>query len=117
MFIQLIFLITGMDNPANNNINKDLILRERLALQRTSMSNDTTLLSFIRTALYFSVAGLSVNTILNVHYGVWIEVIFWAIALFILTIGIIKYVKQKRSLKDSEKHIGDYKLQWEADDE
>ena len=117
MFTYLIFLITGMGNTENNNINKDLILRERLALQRTAMSNDTTLLSFIRTALYFSVAGLSVNTILNVHYGVWIEIVFWVIALFILAIGLIRYVKQKRSLKDSEKHIGDYKLQWEADDE
>lgn len=117
IYTHLIFLISGMDNHTNNNINKDLILRERLALQRTAMSNDTTLLSFIRTALYFSVAGLSVNTILNVNYGVWIEIVFWVIALFILTVGIIKYVKQKRSLKDSEKHIGDYKLQWEADDE
>ena len=44
-----------MNTQTNNNINKDLILRERLALQRTSMSNDTTLLAFIRTALYFSI--------------------------------------------------------------
>lgn len=100
-----------MDNQ--NLINKDLILRERLALQRTSMSNDTTLLAFIRTSLYFTIAGMTVNTLLKVNDGVWIEIIFWIIAAFILTIGIIKYFKQKRSLKDSEKHIGDYKLKWE----
>jgi len=106
-----------MNSQTNNNINKDLILRERLALQRTSMSNDTTLLSFIRTALYFSIAGMSVNTLLKVNYGLWIEIVFWAISLCILTIGIIKYFRQKQSLKDSEKHIGDYKLNWEGDDE
>ncbi len=106
-----------MNTQTNNNINKDLILRERLALQRTSMSNDTTLLSFIRTALYFSIAGMSVNTLLKVNYGLWIEIVFWAISLCILTIGIIKYFRQKQSLRDSEKHIGDYKLNWEADDE
>lgn len=106
-----------MDKKTSNNINKDLILRERLALQRTSMSNDTTLLSFIRTALYFSIAGMSVNTLLKVNYGLWIEIAFWTIALIVLTIGIIKYRKQKKSLKDSEKHIGDYKLNWETDDE
>lgn len=100
-----------MDNQ--KLINKDLILRERLALQRTSMSNDTTLLAFIRTSLYFTIAGMTVNTLLKVNYGVWIEIIFWIIAAFILIIGIIKYFKQKRSLKDSEKHIGDYKLKWE----
>jgi putative membrane protein len=106
-----------MDSQTNKNLNKDLILRERLALQRTSMSNDTTLLSFIRTALYFSIAGMSVNTLLKVNYGLWIELIFWATALFILTTGIIKYRKQKKSMKDSEKHIGDYKLDWEIDDD
>lgn len=102
-----------MNTQTNNNINKDLILRERLALQRTSMSNDTTLLAFIRTALYFSVAGMSVNTLLQVNYGLWIEILFFSASLFILTIGIMKYIKQKRSLRDSEKHIGDYKLNWD----
>ncbi len=106
-----------MDTQTNNNINKDLILRERLALQRTSMSNDTTLLAFIRTALYFSVAGLSVNTLLKVSYGLWIEILFFSASVFILVIGIMKYIKQKQSIRDSEKHIGDYKLNWEADDE
>ena len=106
-----------MDNLTKNNFNKDLILRERLALQRTSMSNDTTLLSFIRTALYFSIAGMSVNTLLKVNAGVWIEIVFWAIALIILIIGIWNYFKQKQRLKDSERHIGDYKLHWEVLDD
>ena len=106
-----------MSTNTNNNINKDLILRERLALQRTSMSNDTTLLAFMRTALYFSIAGMSANTLLKVNYGLWIEVVFWVISCCILTIGIIKYFRQKQSLRDSEKHIGDYKMNWEANDE
>jgi putative membrane protein len=101
-----------MDKQTQNNINKDLILRERLAIERTAMANDTTLLAFIRTALYFSIAGMSVNSLLKVRYGIEIEILFWVIALIILVIGIIKYRKQKRSLKISEKHIGDYKLNW-----
>ncbi len=86
-----------MDIQTTDNINKDLILRERLALQRTSMSNDTTLLAFIRTALYFSIAGMSVSTLLKVSYGFWIETAFWGIAFCILIIGIIKYRKQKKT--------------------
>ena len=105
-----------MGTQTDKNINKDLILRERLALQRTAMSNDTTLLAFIRTALYFSVAGMSVNTLLKVNYGLWIEIVFWTISLCILIIGIIKYFWQKQRLRVSEKHIGDYKMNWEADD-
>ena len=102
-----------MDKQSQNNLNKDLILRERLALERTAMANDTTLLAFIRTSLYFSIAGMSVNRLLNISYGLLAEIVFWVMALFILVIGLIKYRKQKISLKDSEKHIGDYKLNWE----
>ena len=54
-----------MDNSAN--INKDLILREKLAIERTAMAIDTTLLSFIRTSLYFAVAGLTVNSFLKMQ--------------------------------------------------
>ncbi|MGZ8556981.1 MAG: DUF202 domain-containing protein [Chitinophagaceae bacterium] len=102
-----------MDKQTQNIRNKDLILRERLALERTAMANDTTLLAFIRTSLYFSIAGMSVNRLLNISYGLLAEIVFWVMALFILVIGLIKYRKQKISLKDSEKHIGDYKLNWE----
>jgi hypothetical protein len=35
------------------NSQQDLILRERLALQRTILANQTTVLAFIRTAMYF----------------------------------------------------------------
>lgn len=101
-----------MDKQTQNNINKDLILRERLAIERTAMANDTTLLAFIRTALYFSIAGMSVNRLLNVEYGLLIEIVFWSIAFLLLVIGIYKYRKQKQSLRNSERHIGDYKLEW-----
>lgn len=106
-----------MDKQTENNINKDLILRERLAIERTAMGNDRTLLAFIRTSLYFSIAGMSVNSLLKVSYGIEIEVVFWVIAFVILVIGIIKYSKQKKSLKNSEGHIGDYKVSFKSKEE
>lgn len=99
-----------MDNQVNQNINKDLILRERLAIERTAMAIDTTLLAFIRTALYFTVAGMSVNQLLQVSYGLLIEIAFWLAALVILITGLVKYRIQKKKLKESEQHIGDYKI-------
>jgi putative membrane protein len=104
-----------MDKSPRNIINKDLILREKLAIERTSMSNDTTFLAFIRTALYFSIAGMSVNRLLQLEYGLFIEIAFWVVAAFILGVGIMKYRRQKKSLRESEKHIGDYKLHWEQE--
>ena len=46
-----------MDKQTQNHLNKDLVLRERLAIERTDMAIDRTLLSFIRTALYFAIAA------------------------------------------------------------
>jgi putative membrane protein len=102
-----------MDTKTDQNINKDLILREKLALERTIMTNNTTLLSFVRTSLYFSIAGLSVENLLKVNYGRWFEIGFWIIAIIIFAVGIRNYYIQKRKIEESEKHIGDYKLEWE----
>jgi putative membrane protein len=102
-----------MDNSAR--INKDLILREKLAIERTAMAIDTTLLSFIRTSLYFTVAGISVNRLIIMKYGFLIEIIFWIFSAMILITGLITYIKQKKKLKENKKHIGNYVLEWEDD--
>lgn len=99
----------------DEQINKDLILREKLAIERTDMAIDRTLLSFVRTSLYFVIAGMTVNSLLKVSYGLWVEIIFWILGICILIIGIIKYRFQKKKLKDAGKHIGNYKLEWEDD--
>ena len=80
------------DNP----INKDLILREKLAWERTSMANDRTLLSIIRTSLYFSIAGMTVNELVDLSYGNAAETIFWIMAAVLLAAGIFKYMHQKQ---------------------
>lgn len=100
-----------MDTQTKNILNKDLILRERLAIERTAMAIDTTLLAFIRTALYFSIGGMSLNSLIKVSYGLWFEIAFWVMAAVILVTGIFKFLKQKKSLKNSEKHIGNYQIQ------
>jgi len=104
-----------MEETRSQKLNKDLILRERLAIERTIMTNNTTLLSFIRTALYFVVAGLSLNNLLTISYGWLIEVACWIISGIILITGLYNYQRQKRKIKESEKHIGDYKLEYEQE--
>jgi putative membrane protein len=90
-------------------MNKDLILREKLALQRTVLSNQSAFLAFIRTALYFLVAGISINNFTSLEYGYLIEMVFVAVSIILLAIGIINYRIQKIKISESEKHIGDYK--------
>ena len=106
-----------MKKETETRINKDLILREKLAIERTAMANDRTFLSFVRTSLYFAIAGITVNSLLNISYGWLIEILFLVLSVVILTVGIVKYYRQKKKLKENKKHVGDYKLEWEDDDE
>lgn len=95
-----------------NIINKDLILREKLALQRTVMANQTTLLSFIRTSLYFLVAGLSLKSLLKLENSLVFQITFFSISVAILIIGLFNFYKQRAFIKNSEKHIGDYQFDY-----
>jgi len=95
-------------------MNKDLILREKLALQRTILANQTTLLSFVRTALYFLVAGLSIRNLLKIENSFLLEILLFSSSLLILLLGLRNYLSQQRKIKDSEKHIGDYQMEYLA---
>lgn len=94
----------------NPRINKDLILREKLALQRTDLANQTTLLAFIRTAMYFLMAGLTLRNIFKSFQQ--IEIIFYVVTAILFLGGIINYFYQRKLIKLSEIHVGDYKTEY-----
>lgn len=87
-------------------VNKDLILRESLAIERTKMANDRTLLSFIRTSLYFSIAGITINSLLQLSYGRELEGAFIFIAGLVLVVGVYKYWKSAKKIRESRTRIG-----------
>jgi putative membrane protein len=96
----------------NQKVNKDLILRERLALQRTVLANQSTFLAFLRTAMYFLIAGLSLKNLLKIENSTVIEVFLFIISFVILVLGIFNYFKHKKSILENKKHIGDYQLEY-----
>jgi putative membrane protein len=104
-----------MADEQKKSFNKDLILREKLAIERTKMANDRTFLSFLRTCLYFSIAGLTINELVDLPYGTTAEVIFWMLAVVVLLTGIAKYILSNRKIRESKKHIGNYLLEAEDD--
>jgi putative membrane protein len=91
-------------------MNKDLVLREKLAIARTKMAIERTFLSYVRTALYFSIAGITIHQVLQKNYVWFIAVIFFVLSFLILAFGIYQTAKQVKNLKENEKHIGDYVL-------
>jgi len=87
-------------------MNKDLVLREYLAIERTRLANETTLLAYIRTGLYFLVAGSTLGHV--------VQSAFWNIAgtplivigLLIMILGLLRYFKLRRAIESSKKNIG-----------
>lgn len=87
-------------------MNKELILREELAVQRTRLANQSTFLAFLRTSMYFLVAGLSLNSLLQgIAIGVFVVILFVGSAL-LLVVGIANYFFQADKIKKSETLIG-----------
>ena len=93
-------------------INKDLILRERLALQRTILANQSTFLAFLRTSMYFFIAGLSLESLLKIDNSFMIEWFLFISSFVIFCIGVFNYFKHKKMIVENEKHIGDYKMEY-----
>ena len=96
-------------------MNKDLILRENLALQRTTLANQSTLLAFLRTSLYFSLAGLSLENLLKIKHHEKVQVLMFGISIFIFIYGVSNYFIHKKRIKRSEIHIGHYKEDYESE--
>ncbi|MCU0361596.1 MAG: DUF202 domain-containing protein [Bacteroidia bacterium] len=95
-----------------NKINKDLILREKLALQRTVLANQTTLLTFLKTSLYFLVAGLSLRSLLKLEDSVVLETLLFLVSVGTLVFGVWNYYKHKTLIHKSEVHIGNFKTEY-----
>ena len=96
-----------------NQVNRDLILRENLAIERTAMAIERTFLSYLRTSLYFSIAGITINSFMKLEHGRLLEVSFWIIAIIILGFGSYRLYDQRKKLSESRQHIGYYLLEEE----
>jgi len=96
-----------------DSVNKDLILRERLALQRTVLANQSTFLAFLRTSMYFLIAGLSIKNVLLIENGLIIQIVLFSTSFILLTYGIINYLVHRSKINNSEVHIGHYRDEYE----
>lgn len=87
-------------------MNKDLVLREYLAIERTKLANERTLLTYIRTGLYFLVAGSSLGYVVDSPF--W-NVLGWplvGVGVLIGILGGLRYIRVSRKITSTSKHIG-----------
>ncbi|MFT4733693.1 MAG: putative membrane protein [Algoriphagus sp.] len=77
----------------------DLILRDKLAIERTHLANERTFLAYFRTAFFFLASGI---TLLKVDYFFEIQHVGWIfVGIFpiILVLGIIRLVRVKSNVE------------------
>lgn len=66
--------------------------------------------------MYFLVAGLSIRGLLDVKNGIYYEIILFGFSALLSIFGLINYFKQKKRIQESKKHIGNYQLDYFAQD-
>ncbi|MBA5791879.1 DUF202 domain-containing protein [Flavobacterium sp. xlx-214] len=77
------------------------------------MANQTTLLSFLRTSMYFFVAGLSINELLDFDQNHLVAIGMYVFSVVLLIYGLAHFLVQRKWITDQKKHVGEYKLEYE----
>ena len=78
---------------------QEVILRDYLAIERTRLANERTLLSYIRSSLYLLLGGiafLQLEIFPNFKYLAFISLFF---SILFLVIGVYRFALLKKSLK------------------
>lgn len=78
---------------------KELILRDHLALERTRLANERTLFAYIRTSLYLLTAGigiLQIQSISRLDGLAWVCIISGIILFFL---GFVRFWQMRKHLK------------------
>lgn len=86
---------------------KDPALQERLSLERTIMSNHRTFLSFLRTSMYFLVAGLSIKSLLGLTEDHIIHISLYAISGILFIVGIIVFFQYRSKCRKVKRYLAD----------
>ncbi|MEX0720267.1 MAG: DUF202 domain-containing protein [Balneolaceae bacterium] len=73
--------------------------RNMLALLRTRLANERTLLSYIRTSLYFIVGGLALLNVERFENLVFIGWLCFAISISLLCIGLRRFITLQKKLE------------------
>jgi putative membrane protein len=84
--------------PYSRFANEELILRDLLAMDRTALANERTLLSYIRSALALAAAGAGLIHFLD---AVLTEILGWALiplAAALAVVGVQRYLQMRKRL-------------------
>lgn len=86
---------------------EEIILRDWLAMQRTTLANERTLFAYVRSSLYLIIGGITLLQVEMLENIVWLGYAAFGISAFMLVYGITRYLALRRKLRpfyrDSDK--------------
>ena len=78
---------------------EEMILRDYLALDRTKLANERTLLSYIRAFIYFIVSGVGFIELTDNPVYTYIGIALASVSPVFLAVGVYRFLKLKKALK------------------
>ena len=78
----------------------ETLIREHLALERTKLANERTLLSYTQASLYFLLGGLALVQLKEyeeMHYIGYLALVF---SVLFVTVGIWRFIVLRNKMKD-----------------
>lgn len=75
-----------------------LILRDYLAMQRTTLANERTLFSYIRTSLYLVLGGIGLLKLRDFQSLAWLGYVALGISAVLIIYGVVRFLVLKRKL-------------------
>lgn len=78
---------------------EEFTLSDYLAMERTKLANERTLLSYIRSSLYLVVGGIALLQVKELQEIRFFGYFSLAISVVVLVIGIFRYLQLKKQLR------------------
>lgn len=85
-----------LTNPYENK--EEILLRDHLAIERTRLSNERTLLAYTRTSLYLVLAGIAFLGMEGLKEMKIVGIISISLSIIVILIGITRFFQLKAQI-------------------
>lgn len=85
-----------------------MILRDHLALDRTKLANQRTLLSFVRTSLYLVISGIALMKVELLERISWLSYGVLGVSLIVFVVGVTNYLIFRNKIKSGYREADEF---------
>lgn len=86
-------------SPKKFENKEKIILRDFLAMERTSLANERTLFSYIRASLYMAIGGVAILEYEGFATFSWLSYAVFGLSFILIFIGIFRFRRLKKKLE------------------